>query len=110
MAEQSSFIKFIGDTPSTRLLDFFITGREFDYSLSDIAKNAGVSWTTLHRIFPNFEKNKMITKTREIGRAKLYRLNQNNASVKKLIELYDSILKQSLEKASETSKLTVMAR
>lgn len=99
------FLDFIGDTPSTRLLDFLITGREFDYSLTDLAENAGVSWSTLHRIFPKFERQKIVVKTREIGRAKLYKLNQSNESVKQLIKLYDTLLRKELEKASEKERV-----
>ena len=45
--EETKFIRYLGDSSVTRILDFLITGRDFDYSLSDIARNAGVSWATL---------------------------------------------------------------
>lgn len=98
---KSTFLDFIGDTPSTRLWDFLITGREFDYTLTDLAENAGVSWSTLHRILPNFEKNMIVVMTREIGRAKLYKLNQENVQVKKMVALYDSLLKEQLAQSKE---------
>ena len=103
---KSTFLDFIGDTPSTRLWDFLITGREFDYTLTDLAENAGISWSTLHRIMPNFEKNKVVVQTREIGRAKFYKLNQANEEVKKLIVLYDSLLEKHLESAKEKAVQT----
>jgi len=31
------FITFLGDIPKIRILDMLITGRELDYSISDIA-------------------------------------------------------------------------
>ncbi|MFH1239951.1 MAG: hypothetical protein V1672_01935 [Candidatus Diapherotrites archaeon] len=102
------FLDFLGDNPNTRLLEFLITGREFDYSLTDLADNAGVSWTTLHRIFPKFEKQKIVVKTREIGRAKLYKLNMENDGVKILIKLYDKLLKLQLESAED--KITKTAK
>ncbi len=83
---------------NTRLLEFLITGREFDYSLTDMAENAGIGWSTLHRILPGLEKQKIVIKTREIGRAKLYKLNQQNQEVKGLIKIYDGIIKKQLEK------------
>jgi len=104
----NAFLEFLGDNPNTRLLEFLITGREFDYSLTDLAENAGIGWTTLHRILPGMEKQKIVIKTREIGRAKLYKLNQENTEVKKLVELYDSILRKELELLEE--KATIKAR
>ena len=93
----NAFLEFLGENPNTRLLEFLITGREFDYSLTDLAENAGIGWTTLHRILPKLEKQQIVVKTREIGRAKLYKLNQQNKEVKKLIEIYDGVAKKQLE-------------
>ena len=106
----NAFLDFLGDNPNTRLLEFLITGREFDYSLTDLAKNAGISWSTLHRIFPVFEKREIVIETREVGRAKLYKLNQNNIGVKKLVLLYDSILKSQLESLEEKQAEKIKVR
>ena len=107
---QSKFLEFLGDTPKTRLLEFLITGREFDYSLSDLARNSGIGWNTLHRIFPIMEKQETIIRTREIGRAKLFKLNQKNEEVKKLIALYDSLLKKQLVELSEKQTIKIKAK
>ena len=101
------FLGFLGDNPNTRLLEFLITGREFDYSLTDLAKNSGIGWSTLHRILPRIIKQKIVVQTREIGRAKLFKLNQKNEEVKKLIEIYDSLLAKQLEQAEEKKLLAV---
>ena len=69
-----------------------------DYSLSDIAENAGIGWTTLHRIWGKLIKLKMIKPTRQIGRAKLFKLNEENQAIKALIKLYDTLLYQGSEK------------
>ena len=104
--EQTKFIKYLGDTPITRILDFLITGRDFDYSLSDIARNAGISWSTLYRIWPNLISNKIVKPTREIGKAKLFQLNQDNEIVLNLVKLYKSILKSNI-KIIENKKLKI---
>jgi len=101
----SRFLKVMGNTPKMRLLEFLITGRELDYSLSDISKNANIPWSTLHRILPPFEKSKIIVKTREVGRAKLYRVNPDNEEARALIEIFDSILKKELEANQEKIKV-----
>lgn len=109
---ENAFLEFLGNNPHTRLLEFLITGREFDYTLTDLAENSGISWSTLHRLFPVFEKRKIVIKTREVGRAKLYKLNQKNDEVRKLILLYDSIIKSQLERMEkkQAQKIRVRAR
>ncbi|MBS3163675.1 hypothetical protein J4427_03230 [Candidatus Woesearchaeota archaeon] len=96
MEEITIFREFIGDNPTTRILEFLIEGKDFDYSLTDIANNSGVSWRTVHRIFPRFIKNNMVIKTRSIGRAQLYKINDKNESVNKLIELFNRLLIEDL--------------
>jgi len=88
MKEQTVFTSVFGNVPAVRLIDFFlIEGSYFDYSLTDIAKNSGVSWRTLHQIMPKLIKSGIVKQTREIGRAKLYTLNKDNLLAKRLLEL-----------------------
>lgn len=94
MSQITIFRETLGDTPVIRVLDFLIEGRGLDYSLSDIAENSNIGWTTLHRIWGNMLKSGMVQPTREIGRAKLFKLNEKNPVVKELIRLYDTLLFQ----------------
>src|SRR3989338_8099021 len=94
MSETTIFREALGDSPVIRVLDFLIEGRGLDYSLSDIAENSSIGWTTLHRIWGKMLKSGMIKPTREIGRAKLFKLNEENPAVKELIRLYDTLLFQ----------------
>jgi DNA-binding IclR family transcriptional regulator len=103
----NAFLDFLGANPNTRLLEFLITGREFDYSLTDLAENAGIGWSTLHRILPGLEKQGILIKSREIGRAKLYKLNQRNEEAKKLIEIYDGLIEKQLELAEEKAAIKI---
>lgn len=89
---ETLFRNALGDTPKIRVLEFLIEGRELDYSISDIAEGAEIGRTTLFRIFDDLIKNKIIVPTREIGNAKLFRLNANNIFVKKLIEIFDEVI------------------
>jgi len=89
---ETLFRKAIGDTPKIRVLEFLIEGREFDYSISDIAEGAEIGRTTLFRIFEDLLHNGIIVPTRIIGNAKLYKLNMENLFIKKLVELFDSVI------------------
>ena len=98
MREITIFREALGDSPVIRVLDFLIEGRGLDYSLSDIAENSNIGWTTLHRIWDRLLKLEMVKPTREIGRAKLFKLNEENSAVKELIKVYDTLLYQETEK------------
>ncbi|OYT40811.1 hypothetical protein B6U80_02355 [Candidatus Pacearchaeota archaeon ex4484_26] len=98
MKERSLFRKIIGDTPKTRVLEFLIEGRELDYAISDIAEGADIGRTTLFRIWPDLVSAKVVVHTRDIGNAKLYKINLNNPYIKKLVELFDTIILSSLRK------------
>jgi DNA-binding transcriptional ArsR family regulator len=89
---ETLFRKALGDTPKIRILEFLIEGRELDYSLSDIAEGSQIGRTTLFRIFDDLLKNKIVVPTRNIGNAKLFKLNEDNDFVKKMIELFDEVI------------------
>jgi len=105
--ETTIFRQALGDSPVIRVLDFLIEGRGLDYSLSDIAENANIGWTTLHRIWDNLLRLKIVKPTRQIGRAKLFKLNEDNPAVKKLIKLYDALLYLENEKYFSKIKAVV---
>ena len=90
MSEESIFLEHVGDTPRMRLLQYLIEGRDFDYTLTDMI-NAGVSWGTLNTLVPVLVELEIVVKTRKIGRATLYKLNQENDVVKQFVILYDKL-------------------
>ena len=102
MTQTTIFREALGSSPVIKILDFLIEGRDLDYSLTDIADNAGVGWTTLHRVWDNLVNFRIVKPTREIGRAKLFKLNQENPVVKELIKVYDTLLYQETEKYFES--------
>lgn len=100
MSEESIFLDHVGDTPRMRVLQYFIEGRDFDYTLTDLL-NAGVSWGTLNQLLPKLLELGIVTKTRKIGRATLYKINQNNLTAKQLIALYDTLILQKLNELDQ---------
>jgi len=89
---ETLFRRALGDSPKIRVLEFLIEGRELDYSITDIAEGAEIGRTTLFRIFDDLIKSRIIVPTRQIGNAKLFRLNKNSAFVKKMVELFDEVI------------------
>jgi len=83
----SFFVVVMGNTAFVRVVDFLLENRPFDYSKSEIAKNAGVGWSTLYGIWKVLERADIVRQTRMVGKSKMYRLNEENPVVRKLIEL-----------------------
>ena len=109
METKSLFIGFMGDSPMIRVLDYLLTERELDFSITDMAENAGIGRATLYRIWDGLMKNEIIVHTREIGKAKLFKLNKNNPKIKKLMEMYDMLILEELKERSERIEVTAGA-
>jgi len=107
MEDKSLFIDFMGDSPTIRVLDYLLTERDLDFSITDIAKNSSIGRATLYRIWDNLTKNRIIVPTRIIGKAKLYKLNKENIVIKKLIDIDDTLILQDLRKRSEKQKIKI---
>lgn len=75
-----------GETPVIKILDFLIDHRGYDYSKTELAEHAGIGWTTINRYWRNLEDWKLVTPTRKIGRATLYKLNEENPITKELLK------------------------
>ncbi len=109
MAEKSLFVEFMGDSPMMKVMDYLITERELDFSITDMAENAGIGRATLYRLWDDLIKNEIILHTRDVGKAKLFKLNIENAKIKKLIEIYDVLIIEELKKHSLTKKIEIPA-
>ena len=107
--EESIFVKVLGDTPKIRILNYLIKYRGLDYSMSDIARNSNVGWATLSRLWNEFIKLNIVVQTREIGKAKLFKLNEENPAVTELIGVYKKLLQQETQNYFE-KKMKVKVR
>ena len=90
--EETLFLRTLGiKSPLLRILDFLMDNKAYDYSKTDIAKGAGISRTTLSSNWEQLEKNGLVSETRLVGRAKMYKLNLKSPVVQKFIELDKAI-------------------
>ncbi len=93
MTNESVFIEIFGNNPVMKVLDFLITFQLFDYPLTEIAKNSGVSYSSLQAFWDKLEKNCIVIKTRRVGKSDLYKLNTGNPAVRQLLKLDWNFLK-----------------
>ncbi len=90
--DESLFVRELGiKSLMLKVLDFLMDNEAFDYSKTDIAEGATMSRATLFKVWPRLEALDLITATRTVGQAKMYRLNKKSPLVKKLMELDDVI-------------------
>lgn len=87
-----------------------ITGRELDYSITDIAEQAGIGRATFYRMLDGMLKDKVIFPTKKHGNMQLYKLNQDNKIIKRFVELYDQICKTASEKEIAIQKKKIKVK
>jgi predicted transcriptional regulator len=95
MKDETIFIEIFGDNPIMKVLDFLITYQLYDYPMTEIAKNASVSYSTLQTFWERLERNNIVIKTRRVGKSDLYKLNTENPAIKQLIKLDWNLVKGS---------------
>ena len=95
-----------GGKPIPKTIDFLLVHRHWDYPLSAMAEATGVSYRTLQKIVPMLVKSGVMKETREVGKAKMYSLNADSPSVKKLDEF---AVASDIEFARRQRKQTVVA-
>lgn len=81
-----------------RVLDFFLTFDEFDYSLTEIAENAGTGYSTLMLLWPKLEQSALVTCTRKVGKSRMFMLNKESPVVTNLLKLHWQIAQTEMKK------------
>jgi hypothetical protein len=88
---KSNFIKIFGNSPKVLTIDFLLDNILIDFHKSDVAEQTGISRSTLNIFFEDLIKDKLIIKSRIIGRAQMYQVNKQNLIIKKLLQLDKSL-------------------
>lgn len=91
---KSSFVEIMGDNPYNRILDFLITERGlFDYSITEMAGQTGVAWVTVQGILRHLLRENAIKRTRTVGKAEMFMLNEDSPVAQVLVAAYLMITK-----------------
>ena len=98
MKDESIFAEYFGNSPLVRVLNFLILGKDFDYSMTEIAEGASVGWTSFTRAWKRLLEKKAVVPTRSIGKAKLFKLNTADPTIQKLVALHWEVLKEETNK------------
>ena len=94
---KSLLIEFLGENTLAKVLDFLLEKRPFDTTKEEIIRETGVSRNSFFKVWERIEKFKLVKKTRSIGRATLYVLDEDNPIVKQLFQLEYSLIENNLK-------------
>lgn len=99
--EKSLLLSVLGDSPKLRIIDFLMDNRLFDYSKKEIIQGSGTSKTTFFKVWGELVKFGIVKQTRKYGKAVLFKLNEENDIVQKLLRLEYSLIKRSMPREVE---------
>jgi DNA-binding transcriptional ArsR family regulator len=99
--EETLLLRCLGNSPTLRIIDYFLNNRLFDYTKNEIIENLEMGRVTFFKYWKELEQLGVVKVTRRIGKSKLYKLNEENEIVQKLIALDSTLCKKVMEKAVE---------
>ena len=86
------FCEIFGATPRNRIMEFFLEGREIDFSLGDVAKETGLNRATTYSLSNELINEGYLVASRKISGTQLYRLNLSKREVGLLIKAFNLVL------------------
>ena len=107
---ETLLLKYLGASPTLRIIDFFLDNPLSDYSKQEIVKNLGMGRVTFFKYWKEVERSGAVKATRQVGRATMYRLDRENEVVKQTIKLDMALARKVMERAVEEAKKPITAR
>jgi len=95
--EKSLLIKFLGENPTFKIVDFLIENKGMELTKKDIIEGSDISRASLFNHWEQIEEQGIVTVTRQFGKTKLYTLNSKNPIIKKLLELESILIGKALD-------------
>ena len=96
--EKSLLIKFLGENPVFRIVDFLIENKGIEVTKKEIIEGADISRASLFKVWKQLEEQEIVIVKRQFGKTKLYSLNSENLIVRKLLELESILIGKALDK------------
>lgn len=93
-----------------KVLEYLIEFPEIDFSKADVARECNLQWQTVNEIFPLLEKWGFVEKSRNIGRAELYRVNESSQALQNLHKFALQIAATEADEIAEKEMIVARAR
>lgn len=107
---QSILLKTLGESPKLRIVDFFMDNPLFDFTKKEVIEALGMSKQTFYKYFSDIEEYGIVSPTRKIGRATLYRINSRHPLVSMLKQYETQVSLQLAEKEEMETKKPVAVK
>lgn len=101
---RSLLTKALGESPKLRILDYLLDYKLNDFTKKEIVEALGMSKLTFYKYFKDLVELGLVTPSRKIGRATLYKINLENPIVKMLIDCETKLSLQIAEQEAERLK------
>lgn len=98
---ETLLLKYLGASPTLRIIDFFLDNPLSDYSKNEIVRNLEMGRVTFFKYWKELEKSGAVRVTRQVGRATMYQLDRTNDVVKQLIKLDLALARKTMEREVE---------
>ncbi|KXB07243.1 hypothetical protein AKJ51_01730 [candidate division MSBL1 archaeon SCGC-AAA382A20] len=85
--------EIFGNSPKVKVLDTLIENPKLDYSKKELAEAAGISKSTLYKLWDELEEEGIVVETRKIGNATLFKLNEDSKIVRELVRFEKRLLR-----------------
>ncbi len=105
MEEKPLLLKYLGDTPLLRIIDFLLENMLFDYSKKQIIDETGLSKITFYKYWGKLVDLNLVEPTRSFGKTTLYKLNQKSSIVQRIKELEFDLIEQTTPSVAKISYL-----
>ena len=79
--------KIFGESPKTKIVDFFLNNPTKDFTKNEIIRNARVGRTRFYSYLNDLLEEEVLITARQIGRITLYRLNTNHPFIEILLKM-----------------------
>jgi len=86
MEHDSLLTRALGTSPKLRILDYLLDYKLNDFTKKEIVEALGMSKLTFYKYFKDLDELGLVTASRKIGRATLYKVNPENPITRMLIE------------------------
>jgi DNA-binding transcriptional ArsR family regulator len=101
---RSLLTRALGDSPKLRIVDYLLDYKLNDFTKKEIVEALGMSKLTFYKYFKDLVELGLVTPSRKIGRATLYKINLENPIVKMIIDCETKLSLQIAEQEAERLK------
>jgi DNA-binding transcriptional ArsR family regulator len=110
MEDKSLLLKVLGDTTELRIIDFLIDNLRTSVYKNEIINRTGLSRNSFFRVWNKLENYGIVKPVKNVGRAVLYELNEENKFVEWLLKVDWALIERSIEEGKIPQKIKENSR